>query len=88
MTGSVLLGNVVGRLPLHIAAPLFSVFHMADSRSTACAITTAARASLRLVNSSSGLLSLSQLFTVESELRSTLAVVHGQIQAMLSGAFS
>jgi hypothetical protein len=60
---------------------------MADSRPTAHTIFLATRASLRLVSSSTRLLSLSQLLAVESELRSTLADVRSQVQTLLSGPF-
>jgi len=42
------------------------------------------RASLRLVKSSSGLFTISQLLAVNYELRKTLAVIGGQIQAAQS----
>lgn len=61
---------------------------MAHSRPLADAVTSATRASLRLVNSSTELLSISQLLAMDSELRTTLAAVHVQIRAKLSGAFS
>ena len=57
---------------------------MAD---TALAITVAVRASLGLVNSSAELLSISQLLALESELRTTLAIVKCQIQADFIGTF-
>lgn len=65
----------------------FSISLMTDSSPTARAITRSAQASLRLVSSSTGLLSLSQLLAMEFELRGTLAIVSGQIQAELSGVF-
>lgn len=61
---------------------------MTDTCPTAHEITNATRASLRLVNSITGLLTLSQLLAMESELRITLAFVQSGIQAQLSGAFS
>lgn len=61
---------------------------MTDSSPTARAITRTAQASLRLVSSSTGLLSISQLLAMEIELRGTLAIVNGQIQAELSGTFA
>jgi len=48
---------------------------------TGRAIVRAVRASLRLTGSSLELLTVSQLFAVKSELRQTLAIVNGQIQA-------
>lgn len=60
---------------------------MTDPSPTARAIARTANASLRLVSSSTALLSLSQLLAMESELRGTLAIVNGQIQAELSGTF-
>jgi len=55
--------------------------------STGRAIVNAIRASLRLVSSSSELLTISQLLAVKSDLRETLAIVNGQIGAMQSGTF-
>ena len=60
---------------------------MTESSATSRAITGTAFSSLRLVSSSTGLLSLVQLSALEFELSTTLAVVRGQIQAELSGAF-
>jgi hypothetical protein len=65
--------------------PLSSIFYMADSYPSA-AIITAYRASLRLVRSSVGLLTFSQLLSVEVKLRDTLAVVRDQTWVRLSGA--
>ena len=56
--------------------------------STSHAIVRAVRASLRLTGSSLELLTLSQLFAVKSDLRQTLAIVNGQIQAIQSSAVS
>jgi hypothetical protein len=61
---------------------------MTDSSPTARAIARTANASLKLVSSSTALLSLSQLLAMQSELRGTLATVNGQIQAELSGTSS
>lgn len=61
---------------------------MTDACPTAHAMTNATHTLLRLVNSSTGLLTLSQLLTMESELRITLAFVQGAIQTQLSGVFS
>jgi len=52
---------------------------------TSRAIVKAVRGSLRLVGSSSELLTASQLFAVRSDLHETLAIVNGQIQASQSG---
>jgi len=51
------------------------------------AILRAVRASLRLVNGSSELLTVSQLRAMESDLRKTLAVVKGRAQARQPGMF-
>jgi len=49
------------------------------------AIFEAVRASLRLVNSSSGLFTIPQLLAIEGDLRETLAVISGKVQAEQSG---
>ena len=55
------------------------------STPTSHAIVKTVHASMRLVGGSSELLTVSQLLTVKSDLRKTLAIVNGQIQAAQSG---
>ena len=61
---------------------------MANLSPTSRAIAATACSSLRLVSSSTGLLSLAQLFAIESEMCTSLALVRSQINAELSGASS
>jgi hypothetical protein len=49
------------------------------------AIVKALRASLKLASTSSGRLSLSQLYALNSDLRKTMAVINNQIQVEESG---
>lgn len=60
---------------------------MTDSLPTAHPIAAASHASLRLIVSTTGLLSLSQLLALQSELRTTLVAVQGQIRTKISCAF-
>ena len=61
---------------------------MADSTPTGRAIVQAVCAALRLVSSSDGLLTLSQLLAVKADIGEALAFVDGKIQAERSGVFS
>ena len=54
------------------------------STPTSCAIVKTVHASMRLVGGSSELLTVSQILAVKSDLRKTLAIVNGQIQAAQS----
>ena len=54
---------------------------------TSRAILNAVRASLRLMNSSSELLTVSQLLAIRRELEVASAVVTGQLQALQFGSF-
>lgn len=63
-------------------------FDMTDSSPTGLAILKAVRASLRLVSSSSELLTISQLLAVKHELCETFTVINAQIQVEQSGTFS
>jgi len=73
---------------LYLLSPPFSALFrpptMTDP-STGRAIARALRASLRLVNTSSELLTLSQLYAVKSDLHETLGIVKGHIRAAESG---
>jgi len=61
---------------------------MTDSYPVGRAVFKAVRASLRLASSSSELLSLSQLLAIKDDLRETLAIINGQIEAEQSGGFA
>lgn len=84
MTGSMVSVTAFGIHPGALLLLSSPSPHMTD---TALAITTAVRASLGLVSSSAELLSISQLFALESELRNALTIVKRQLRADLHGTF-